>query len=66
MSSDADLPDDVSILKTLLVEARALLAERDLEIEQFKLLIDKLKRMQFGRKSEQLGRQIVSVAWRPC
>ena len=59
MSDDgADLPDDVDALKALLVEARAQLAERDIEIEQLKAQIDKLRRMQFGRKSEQLQRQI--------
>ncbi len=42
MSSGADLPDDVELLKALLVEARSLLAERDVEIEQLKAQIDKL------------------------
>src|ERR1700753_3332787 len=58
MTDDARLPDDVDALKALLLEARAQLAERDIEIEQLKAQIDKLKRMQFGRKSEQLDRQI--------
>ncbi|AMM18567.1 transposase (plasmid) [Burkholderia sp. PAMC 28687] len=65
MTTGADLPDDVSLLRTMLVEARAsieqmqrALAERDIEIERLKVQIDKLKRMQFGRKSEQLDRQI--------
>lgn len=58
MTEDAQLPDDVDVLKALLIEARAQLAERDIEIEQLKAQIDKLKRMQFGRKSEQLDRQI--------
>ena len=58
MPDPAPLPDDIDTLKTLLLEARALLAERDLEIEQLKAQIDKFKRMQFGRKSEQLDRQI--------
>ncbi|WP_129561374.1 IS66 family transposase [Paraburkholderia dokdonensis] len=61
MSSGADLPDDVELLKALLVEARSLLAERDVEIEQLKAQIDKLRRMQFGRKSEQLQRQIETL-----
>jgi transposase len=34
------------------------LASRDAEIEQLKLLIAKLRRMQFGRKSEKVERQI--------
>lgn len=58
MPDPAPLPDDIDTLKTLLLEARAQLAERDLEIEQLKAQIDKFKRMQFGRKSEQLDRQI--------
>jgi hypothetical protein len=61
MSNGADLPDDVELLKALLVEARSLLAERDVEIEQLKAQIDKLRRMQFGRKSEQLQRQIETL-----
>ena len=58
MSNGADLPDDIEQLKALLVEARSLLAERDVEIEQLKAQIDKLRRMHFGRKSEQVDRQI--------
>ncbi|KVF64855.1 MULTISPECIES: IS66 family transposase [Burkholderia cepacia complex] len=67
-----DLPDDVAALKAMLAEARASaiereiaieqlrreIAESDLEIARLKLLIDKLKRMHFDRKSEQLGREI--------
>src|SRR5471032_3186636 len=65
MHHDGDLPDDIDALKALVVKARASIlqmqqdmAERDLEIERLKAQIDKLKRMQFGRKSEKLGRQI--------
>lgn len=54
MSSDADLPDDVATLQALLSEALASIADRDREIERLKVQIDKLKRMHFGRKSEQL------------
>jgi hypothetical protein len=35
-----------------------LLVSRDHEIEHLKLLIAKLRRMQFGRKSEKVERQI--------
>lgn len=52
---------DVELLKVLLAEARSLLAERDVEIEQLKAQINKLRRMQFGRKSEQLQRQIETL-----
>ena len=72
MSPEADLPDDVNTLRTLLVQARASLAgslaeigqlrhemaERDHEIERLKAQIDKLRRMHFGRKSEQMDRQL--------
>jgi transposase len=61
MSDTAPLPDDIDALKAMLAEARALLAERDLVIEQLKAQIDKLRRMQFGRKSEQLDRQITRL-----
>lgn len=61
MSNGAELADDVQTLRVLLIEARAQLAERDLEIEQLKAQIDKLKRMQFVRKSEQLDRQIARL-----
>ena len=58
MPSDADLPDDVVTLLALLSEALASIADRDREIERLKVQIDKLKRMHFGRKSEQLDRQL--------
>lgn len=61
MSTGADLPDDVEALKAMLVEARVQLAERDLEIERLKAQIDKFRRMQFGRKSEQLDREITRL-----
>ncbi|MEX3606464.1 MAG: hypothetical protein VB142_09910 [Burkholderia sp.] len=40
------------------------LAARDQEIERLKALIDKLKRIHFGRKSEQLDRQIENLGKR--
>ena len=72
MSPDADLPDDVNTLRTLLLQARESfaeslveneqlrreMAERDHEIERLKAQIDKLRRMHFGRKSEQMERQL--------
>lgn len=63
-----DLPDDIESLKQLLTENRAALAvanlalhSRDLEIEALKLQLSKLKRMQFGRRSEQLDAEIVQL-----
>ncbi len=61
MSNGAELPDDVETLRALLLEARAQLAERDLEIEQLKAQLDRLRRMQFGRKSEQLDREVARL-----
>src|SRR5579864_2100697 len=64
MPDISDLPDDIDALKALLLEARASLAERDLEIERLRAQIDKLRRMQFGRKSEKLDRQIAELETR--
>lgn len=65
MLNAADLPDDIASLKAMLLasEARAahLAAEqstRTAEIEHLKLVLAKLRRMQFGRKSEKLDQQI--------
>lgn len=59
------IPDDIDALRALVLaqqtsldQLRQDLAERDLEIEQLKAQIAQLKRMQFGRKSEKLNRQI--------
>ena len=43
---------------------REQLASRDTEIEHLKRLIAKLRRMQFGRKSEKLDRQIEQLELR--
>jgi Transposase C of IS166 homeodomain len=53
-----DLPEDIEALKRLVLEQRAVLDSRQSEIESLKLLIAKLKRMQFGRSSERLAREI--------
>jgi Transposase C of IS166 homeodomain len=68
-TSRAALPDldklDSSALRTLILTQHQQLllkeeqlASRDAEIEQLKLLIVKLRRMQFGRKSEKVERRI--------
>jgi hypothetical protein len=58
----AALPDlnqlDSTALKALILAQHEQLLSRDSEIEHLKLLIAKLRRMQFGRKSEKLERQI--------
>ena len=69
MSERAALPDldtlNPEALKSLIVaqheqllSKEEQLASRDEEIERLKLLIAKLRRMQFGRKSEKLDWQI--------
>src|SRR6266511_4129270 len=52
-----DLPDDVEQLKDLVRSSRA-------EIEHLKLVIAKLKRLQFGRRSEKLDREIEQLELR--
>lgn len=46
-----DLPDDIEQLKQLVLAHRA-------ELEHLNLIIAKLKRMQFGRRSEKLAQEI--------
>ena len=72
MLTHADLPDDIAALKAMVLERESALAAKEivvvelreqisthaLEIEHLKLLIAKLKRMQFGRKSEKLDHEI--------
>ena len=68
----APLPDlstlDAAALRALVVAQQETLAEqqakllsRESEIEHLKLLILKLRRMQFGRKSERLDKQIAQL-----
>ena len=65
MLTAAELPNDIDALKVLLlardeqmVGLQAQLNTRAAEIEHLKLWIAKLRRMQFGRKSEKLDHQI--------
>jgi transposase len=62
------LPDlhqlDPTALKALILSHHEQLLSRDNEIEHLKLLIAKLRRMQFGRKSEKLDRQIEQLELR--
>lgn len=68
MTERAALPDLDQLhpneLKALIISQHELIASRDSEIEQLKLLIAKLRRMQFGRKSEKLERQIEQLELR--
>src|SRR5262250_1481520 len=62
------LPDldqlDVASLRALILSQHEQLLSRDAEIEQLRLLIVKLRRMQFGRKSEKVERQIEQLQLR--
>ncbi|SEI28716.1 Transposase C of IS166 homeodomain-containing protein, partial [Paraburkholderia hospita] len=72
MPDHAPLPQTVAELHALVLEQQASMAkmrqeiaerdreivERDQELERLKAQIDKLRRMHFGRKSEQVDRQI--------
>src|SRR5258707_11066890 len=66
--SAATLPDlnllPAEALKALILAQHEQLLWRDSEIEHLKLLIAKLQRMQFGRKSEKLARQIEQLELR--
>lgn len=78
MLTHADLPDDVAALKAMVLERESALAAKELvvvelrcqvsthalEIEHLKLLIAKLKRMQFGRKSEKLDHELLQLELR--
>jgi len=51
-------------LKVLIFSQREQLVSRDNEIEHLKLLIARLRRIQFGRKSEKLDREIAQLELR--
>src|SRR5882762_9689275 len=61
MPAAADLPDDVEALKAELVAARALVIEQKIELEKLRFEIACLKRMKYGRSSEQLDTQIAQM-----
>ena len=60
----AELPDDVDVLKALVLAQQSLLSERAVEIEHLKLVIAKLKRLQFGCRSEKIDRDIEQLELR--
>jgi transposase len=60
----ATLPNDVDALKRLVLEQYAKLTAHSIEIEQLKLLIAKLRRLQFGRSSEKISREIEQLELR--
>ncbi|ARF89617.1 IS66 family transposase [Burkholderia cenocepacia] len=59
-----DLPDDIDALKAMVDNLREQLSSRAIEIEHLKLTIAKLRRMQFGRKSEKIEREIEQLELR--
>jgi transposase len=61
MSRPAPLPSDVKSLQRLVREQQAQLLSRDVLIEQLKLQLARLKKMKFGRSSEQLDAQIAQL-----
>jgi transposase len=56
-----NLPDDVESLKQLIVEQRALLLTRQVEIDKLKVQLARLRRLHFGRSSEQLDKGIAQL-----
>ncbi len=55
------MPDDIERLKQLVSAQRAEILERDLLIGKLRMELARLKRMQFGRSSEQLDGQIAQL-----
>jgi transposase len=58
----APLPDlhtlDAAALRDMVVKQHAQISSRDAELERLRLVIARLQRLQFGRKSEKIERQI--------
>jgi transposase len=60
--SVAPLPDlrtlDAAVLRDMVIQQHAQISSRDAELERLRLIIARLRRLQFGRKSEKIERQI--------
>jgi transposase len=56
-----NLPDDLESLKQLILEQRALLLTRQVEIDKLKVQLARLRRLHFGRSSEQLDHSIAQL-----
>ena len=56
-----DLPDDIAVLKRMVMEREEELDGAKAEIEHLKLQIAKLRRQQFGRSSEKLEAEIAQL-----
>ena len=61
MHAPPNLPDDVESLKQLILEQRALLLSRQVEIDKLKVQLERLRRLHFGRSSEQLAHTIAQL-----
>ncbi len=61
MHAPPNLPDDVESLKQLILEQRALLLSRQVEIDKLKVQLARLRRLHFGRSSEQLAHSIAQL-----
>src|ERR1700732_739328 len=68
MPEAAELPNDVEALRRIVLEhsakleaAEALLIFKNLELEKLRFEIAYLKRMKYGRSSEQLDRELVQM-----
>ena len=56
-----NLPEDIASLKQLIVEQHALLYTRQVEIDKLKVQLARLRRLHFGRSSEQLDQSIAQL-----
>src|SRR5271163_265341 len=68
MPQAADLPNDVEALRRIVLEhsakleaAEALLISQKLELEKLRFQIAYLKRVKYGRSSEQLDRELLQM-----
>lgn len=57
----SDLPDNVEIIKQIVIVQRSLLLANNLPIEQLKLQLAKLRLMQFRRSAEHLDTGIAQL-----
>ena len=61
MPAPPNLPDDVESLKQLILEQHTLLLSRQIEIDKLKVQLARLRRLHFGRSSEQLAHSIAQL-----
>src|SRR5438270_7748843 len=58
----APLPDlntlDAAALRDMVIEQHAQISSHEAEVERLRLIIARLRRLQFGRKSEKIQREI--------